>query len=288
MKEKMIDQLIELKNTYGEALLLDKRRLLAFMRDYFPFAKREHFLIAKGVELDLYHILKVSGKENRLLSRNKWISTLHHEQLMDLHAAEEVVDLWLRMIEKENNEALPAPEEEALLQKAREAKEKMQAYYQAAEVGDLKAILYLANSYYNGEGTVQNYEEALKWYKAAAEQGQVEAMNYIGNIYYMGQGVLQNYEEALEWYKKAANLENAVAMNYIGNMYCEGKGVKENLQEGIKWYQRAARLGNYTAMFNIGYMYYEGYIGEYEKDFEWCKEEAKKDNLDAMGQLAYR
>jgi len=288
MRKKIIDKLIELKKTYGEEILLDKRRLLAFIKDYFPFAKREHQLLTNGMAIDLYQTMKDCDIHNCILVRNKCISLLHKEHLLDMRSAEEAVDLWISFIKKERGMDTAFSEDKLLFQKVDEASmHVLFAYQKTAEMGDVKAIMHIADSYYNGEGTIQNYEEAMKWYKKAAKRGNIVSMNYIGNIYYIGQGIPRNYEEALKWYKKAAALESAVAMNYMGNMYYEGKGVKTDIDEAMKWYQRAARLGNYTAMFNIGYMYYEEHMGEHKQSLTWYQEKAKEGDLEAMNHLAY-
>lgn len=288
MRKKIIDQLIDLKNTYGEEILFDKRRLLAFIRDYFPFAKREHQLLVKGMTIDLYRTMKDCDIHNCILIRNKCIGILHKEHLMDMRAAEDAVDLWISFIKKERGIDTAFSEDKLLLQKVDEASMNvLKTYQNTAELGDIEAIMHIASSYYNGEGTVENYIEAMKWYKKAAKRGNVTSMNYIGNIYYIGQGVPQDYEQALKWYKKAAALESAVAMNYIGNIYYEGKGVKADIEEAMKWYQRAARLGNYTAMFNIGYMYYEEHMGEHKQSLTWYQEKAEEGDIEAMNHLAY-
>ena len=59
-------------------------------------------------------------------------------------------------------------------------------------------------SYYNGDGVLQDYKEAVKWYKLAAEQGYANAQYNLGKMYAKGQGVIQDYKEALKWYKLAA------------------------------------------------------------------------------------
>ena len=59
--------------------------------------------------------------------------------------------------------------------------------------------------YYDGQGVIQDYAEALKWYKLAAAQGDAGAQNTIGSMYSKGDGVIQNYAEALKWYKLAAD-----------------------------------------------------------------------------------
>jgi len=42
---------------------------------------------------------------------------------------------------------------------------------QKAMDGDQEAGLQIAQMYYNGEGVIQDYTEAIKWYKLSAKQG---------------------------------------------------------------------------------------------------------------------
>ncbi len=55
-----------------------------------------------------------------------------------------------------------------------------------------------------GEGTPQDYKEALKWYVKAAEQGDAESQVNLGVMYGLGQGTLQDYVRAHMWFNLAA------------------------------------------------------------------------------------
>lgn len=289
MIKKIIKQLVVLKNTYGEELLEDKRRLMAFIKDYFPFAKREHQLIYKGLETGVYKTLQKDETSEDMLLRNQCISMLHQEHLMDRRAAEDTVDLWIDFWRKDKARSTKSKENSFLdTGLGIVEREQLAAYEKTAEHGDIEAILKVAHGYYNGEGAPQDYEEARKWYEKAAQLNHVEAMNYLGNMYYMGQGVIKSYEEARKWYEKSALLESATAMNYMGNMYCEGKGVSVDKKEAMKWYERAARLGHYTAMFNMGYIHYEERAALHEENGVQDEKAGPEDGIEALYQLAYR
>jgi TPR repeat protein len=51
------------------------------------------------------------------------------------------------------------------------AAEGVQGLRPLAEQGDAKAQFALGNLYYFGQGTLQDYVEAVKWFRKAAEQG---------------------------------------------------------------------------------------------------------------------
>ena len=69
----------------------------------------------------------------------------------------------------------------------------------------------LAVMYYNGDGVVQDYREAVKWYTKAAQQGDVNAQYNLGVMYDKGEGVEKDDREAVKWYTKAVEQEDASA-----------------------------------------------------------------------------
>jgi TPR repeat protein len=73
----------------------------------------------------------------------------------------------------------------------------------AADQGDVFAHLQLADLYYRGTETSQNYAEAVDHYEAAARQNDGLAMYMLGLMHNMGEGVPFNKIEAYRWYKSA-------------------------------------------------------------------------------------
>ena len=53
---------------------------------------------------------------------------------------------------------------------AANAAQALHCYLQAAELGDSAAQFNLGSMYANGQGTAQDYAQALRWYQAAAGQ----------------------------------------------------------------------------------------------------------------------
>ena len=70
--------------------------------------------------------------------------------------------------------------------------------------------------YHKGEGTTQDYREALKWYEKAAEQGHASAQLNISMFYFTGKGTNQDLNDALKWYKKAVAQGRAGAQYNLG------------------------------------------------------------------------
>jgi hypothetical protein len=64
----------------------------------------------------------------------------------------------------------------------------------------------------------QSYDEAVQWWRLAAAQDQPEALYYLGACYDNGDGVLEDVDEALRLYKIAAAKGHAGAAAAVGAM----------------------------------------------------------------------
>lgn len=281
MQTEVLEKILDLKQQYGENLLNEPKRLLAMIKDYFPYAKHEHDLLKISMPLKLYTLLKPLNTDEMLKVRCEQIKKMEHQDLIPHQWAEEIMDLWEQVIQRERLSAEDQKEPFSVL-----ARQEV-ADHQVKIEGSLQAILHKANCYYNGEGIEENRHEALKWYEKAALLGSVEAMNYVGNIYYMGEGVQKNESLAFKWYMKAAKLESSMAMNYLGNMYCEGRGVRQDFEKACYWYGKAVAKGNYTAMFNLGYVNCEAFLRQDTGGLESILKRAEAGEVKAMYHMAY-
>jgi len=116
----------------------------------------------------------------------------------------------------------------------------------------------LANSYYIGEGAVQDYKKAAELYIKVAEQGHPEAQLMIGVMHLQGQGVAADSNEALIWLEKSALQGNAAAQFGVGAIYFDGLNVEQNYAEAFRWFELAADQGHAEAQYYLGLMYREG------------------------------
>jgi len=126
-----------------------------------------------------------------------------------------------------------------------------------AEQGDARAQNNLGILYRNGEGLVQDFDQARAWLLRSAAQGHAQAQYSLGIMYDFGLGVVQDYPEALRWYQQAAVLGNAEAQYSLGVLYAEGRGVGQSLAEAARWYAQAAQLGHANAQNILAMMYIE-------------------------------
>jgi hypothetical protein len=110
-----------------------------------------------------------------------------------------------------------------------------------AEQGNVNGQVNLASMYEDGQGTPQNYEEAIKWYTQAATQGDADAQYALGLVY---RRALKNDKEAFEWYTKAAEKGHEDAQFTLASMYQYGQGVPQNDEQAYIWASLAAAQSN--------------------------------------------
>ena len=65
-------------------------------------------------------------------------------------------------------------------------------------------------------------------YRSDAEQGLAEAQFNLGLCYYNGDGVLQDYNQAAYWFTKAAEQGDASSQYSLGLCYNTGEGVPKS------------------------------------------------------------
>jgi uncharacterized protein len=129
-----------------------------------------------------------------------------------------------------------------------------------AEKGEVAAAAALGLMYHLGQGTPQNYGEALKWYRRAAEKGNVTAQNGLGVMLFNGLGTPVNYVEAARWIQAAANQGHAKAQINLAKIRAQGKGLARNPNEASRWLHRAAEQGDAEAALELGREYQQGLL----------------------------
>ena len=119
-----------------------------------------------------------------------------------------------------------------------------------AEQGDVVAQYNLGQMYLYGQGTTQNFKQAIYWYTKAAKQGLADYQYNLGVMYNTGQGVTKNSKQAVYWYKKSAEQGDADAQYNLGVMYYNGHGVLKNDKKAYIWLSLAAAQGHKDAAKN--------------------------------------
>ena len=155
---------------------------------------------------------------------------------------------------------------------------------QAAEEGNPAAQRMLGQSYLEGRGVAQDYQEAEKWIRKAAEKDDDGAQYSLGVMYLEGRGVPRDYKQAEKWLKKAAERGYTEAQYRLGQMYLEGEGVSRNYKNAEQCLRKAADLGHAGAQCSLGRMLLkgEGISQDYAQAMEWLGKAAKRGHAEAQ------
>lgn len=101
-----------------------------------------------------------------------------------------------------------------------------------------------------------NAEYAIAFYKAAAAKGNLDALCFAADMYYEGKKVEKNFQIALAWAKMAYEAKNAYGLYIYGRAYYEGNGVPKDSLNGKRLIREAAGMkdNSYVGAF-IAEMY---------------------------------
>lgn len=90
----------------------------------------------------------------------------------------------------------------------------------------------------------QDYVVARKWYEKAAENGDVKSMLKLANWAEEGIGMIKDDSVAVEWYEKALEVGSGDAAYWLGVYYYRGeKGLKKSSRKAREMFMKAKRLG---------------------------------------------
>ena len=158
-------------------------------------------------------------------------------------------------------------------------------YEQAIENNIVEAQYEIANSYMDGEGVPQDYQQAIEWYRRAESNGFAPASNALGVCYCRGMGVHSDLEKGFELQLKSAQNDCRIAQWNTAYNYFHGLGTLIDIKEGYNWMLKAANGGIAPAQCALGKYYGSGKNG-LEKDLtqskRWYKQAVSSGSLDAM------
>jgi TPR repeat protein len=161
------------------------------------------------------------------------------------------------------------------------------AYEQAVAAGVRQAMSDLGLIAYHGLTGPRDFAEARKWFEKAAEAGEVAAMNNLGTMYLNGEGVPRDPAIAREWFEKAAGAGALISMRALGLLYATGEGVDRDFAKAKAWLEKAASWGDAGSMNVLGALYLDG-IGiapDYKKAREWIEKAAAEGEIEAWANL---
>lgn len=141
----------------------------------------------------------------------------------------------------------------------------------AAESGNVEAMFCYGGMLFKGAGGNQtNFPQAFAWFKKSAENGDVSGMLTTGIFYLNGQGVMQNRQEAFRWLLQAAEQGNDDAMVIIAKELQESDD-PDTQMHAFKLYMEASKSGNTEAINGVGFMLYQGIKDYLPQDLEKAK-----------------
>lgn len=114
-------------------------------------------------------------------------------------------------------------------------------YKSAADRGDLRAMVSLAQLTERGNGLPQDLDAALSLYERAADGGSPDAMINLAIILFEGTQVSQDVPRAIELLRRAAEFGSAKAVFNLGVLAQDG--VVDTPEDALAYFQRAARDG---------------------------------------------
>lgn len=116
-------------------------------------------------------------------------------------------------------------------------------YQSAADQGDLRAMVSLAQLTERGTVVAQDTAAAMALYERAAEAGSQDAMINLAISLFEGSGTSQDPNRAVELLKKAADLGSAKATFNLGVLAQDG--IVDEEADALNYFTRAARNGEY-------------------------------------------
>lgn len=110
-----------------------------------------------------------------------------------------------------------------------------------------------------GVGVPRDLRRGIDSLRSAADAGVIPAQRALANQTYKGEGTVQNYQDALARYTDAALLGDADAQNMAGYMFQRGLGTAQpDMKQAVSLFQRAAAQGHAAGLFNLAQLFRDG------------------------------
>ncbi len=155
-----------------------------------------------------------------------------------------------------------------------------------AEAGDVKAMIAVADRYYNGFGVSVDKDESFAWCQKAASIGSADGLWKLSKLFYLSGDVVEKnpeegerlLQEAFGIYLKQANQGDADSQNAVGVMLSLGDGVAKSSEQAVEWFRLGAGNGNMWSMYNLAeaYLYGRGVVIDYDLAIDWFGRFAEK------------
>ena len=131
-------------------------------------------------------------------------------------------------------------------------------YERAVKKGSTKAMMQLAGSYRTGTTAPKDLKRAAELYQMAADAGSLDGLCRLGLCYEEGDGVVLNSRKAFNLYSQAAERGSAWGMRLVAYCYAQGIYVEENMVQAFEWFKKSAEAGDVQSCYILGQLYAEG------------------------------
>ncbi len=194
----------------------------------------------------------------------------------------------------------------------------------AAEAGEVSAIIHLAECYTHGWGTEVNHEQVFHLYTLAAARKDPEAICRLAMCHAQEIGTVRDDRQAIHLmteaaamglpeaqyrlaelykaqaqqdeqllsrvfhcYEQAAKQNLAPAQYELALCYEFGTGTEKNLNLAFDWYQKSAEMGHAPAMHRLGLFHEKGVISAPapQEAFKWYTRAAERGYANAIFSL---
>ena len=118
----------------------------------------------------------------------------------------------------------------------------IQAFQEAASLGNGDAQYLLGQIYFQGIGTASDLPKAAEYFQKACGNGNVKAFKIYGKMLFLGDGEKQNYDESASYFFSIAS-EDAEASYILGIMANLGMGVPRNADMAKQYIAMAVEMG---------------------------------------------
>jgi len=112
--------------------------------------------------------------------------------------------------------------------------------------------------YQKGDDLPKSYSDAINWYRKAAENGEARVQVKLANLLLHDTTGTANYDEVHRLCEKAAKQSSAPGAYCVGELYRQGLGVERDLSKAAAWFSEAANMGLADAALRLGQMYWKG------------------------------
>lgn len=147
---------------------------------------------------------------------------------------------------------------------AGDVQEAIYLYREAADRGDLRAIVSLGLMTETGRGVPANLEEALRLFEKAADAGSPDGKINLAYALFNGAGIAQDQARAIELLNDAADLGSAIATFNLGVLARDGAAGEP--AQALDYFKRAIKAGEPRAYVASAILLDEGRIVRRDPD----------------------